>query len=164
MEWGLFFEEVFVGGFDMLTGIAIIIFPLLISVELAEDLGILDRISKLFTPFVKHFDLPKEAGLPLVVAQIFGLTYGAGVLLKIVDEDKLSSRELMIVGVFLAICHAVIEDTLLFIAIGGNWFIILTVRMLLALIVTLVYARYTRGSIINNGLEEVDLCQGGKGC
>jgi hypothetical protein len=35
-------------------------------------------------------------------------------------------------GLFLATCHAVVEDTLIFVVIGGNGWIMLGVRLLIA--------------------------------
>ena len=152
MEWAEFFIEAFEGSWDMLKTLAVIIFPLLIGIELTEELGVLTRLSKLFAPVLKHFQLPKEASLSLIVAQIFGLTYGAGVILTEVKEDKLSQRELMTLTVFLVICHAVIEDTLLFIAIGGRGFVMLGTRLVLAVVITYVYAHYLAG---NSQEEEI---------
>ena len=152
MEWAEFFIEAFEGSWDMLKTLAVIIFPLLIGIELTEELEILTRLSKLFAPVLKHFQLPKEASLSLIVAQIFGLTYGAGVILTEVKEDKLNQRELMTLTVFLVICHAVIEDTLLFIAIGGRGFVMLGTRLVLAVVITYVYTHYLAG---NSQEEEI---------
>ncbi|MCK8817471.1 nucleoside recognition domain-containing protein [Natroniella sulfidigena] len=162
MDWSAMFRDMLVGNLDMLTDIAKIIFPLLIGIELADELGILDKVSQLFTPVLKYFNLPSEAGLPLIVSQIFGITYGAGVIIRIVDEDKLSTEELMSLGIFLAICHAVIEDTLLFIAIGGRGVIMLGTRILLAISLTYIYSNYLVSDNIkaNSGLSQTAVKEG----
>ncbi|WP_408954688.1 nucleoside recognition domain-containing protein [Natroniella sp. ANB-PHB2] len=150
MDWSEMLLEILSGNLELLIDIAKIIFPLLIGIEIADEVGILDKVSQLFNPFLKYFNLPSEAGLPLIVSQIFGITYGAGVIIRIVDEDRLTAEELMSVGVFLAICHAVIEDTLLFIAIGGRGVIMLGVRIMLAIALTYIYSNY----LVNNQLQE----------
>ena len=141
MEWSQFLSETIWGSLDMLKKLALIIFPLLISVEVADESGLLNKFSKLFDPILSKFKLSSEASLPLIVAQIFGLTYGAGVMIRSVEDDKLSTSDLKIMAVFLVICHAVIEDTLLFMAMGGNGLIILGIRLILAVLLTYIYAK-----------------------
>ncbi|WP_245547378.1 nucleoside recognition domain-containing protein [Halobacteroides halobius] len=144
----------------MLKKIALIIFPLLIGVEVADEIGILDRLAQLFNPILKYFKLPKEASIPLLVAQIFGLTYGAGVILRSVEEDQLSASDLMTLAIFLVICHAAIEDTLLFAALGANGLIILGMRVVLAIVITYLYAKYfvEKDQLEIEKLREVDCC------
>ena len=142
MEWSQFFSETIIGSWEMIKKLALIIFPLLISIEVAEDSGFLDKFSSLFDPILRKFKLSSAASLPLIVAQIFGLTYGAGVMIKSVEDDKLSPADLKIMAVFLVICHAVVEDTLLFAAIGGNALIILGTRVVLAIVLTYVYSKF----------------------
>jgi hypothetical protein len=38
----------------------------------------------------------------------------------------------MLVLVFLGICHSIIEDTVVFIALGANWWVLISARFLLA--------------------------------
>ncbi|TDX48936.1 nucleoside recognition domain-containing protein [Orenia marismortui] len=142
MDWSAFFSESLWGSLDMLKTVAMILFPLLIGVEIVDELGFLDKFSSLFNPILKYFKLSKYASLPLIVAQVFGITYGAGVIIRSVEEDKLSTDELMTLAVFLVICHAVVEDTLLFVAIGGNGLVMLGSRVALAIVITYFYTKY----------------------
>lgn len=160
MEWSQFLSEAVWGSLDMLKKLALIIFPLLISIEVADDSGILDKFSQLFDPILKQFKLSSAASLPLIVAQIFGLTYGAGVMIRSVEDDKLSDSDLKIMAVFLVICHAVIEDTLLFMAIGGNGLIMLGTRLLLAITLTYVYSKVfiAEEELDYEKLAETDCC------
>jgi hypothetical protein len=43
----------------------------------------------------------------------------------------------MLVLVFLGICHSIIEDTLVFIALGANWWVLISARFLLAAVAAL---------------------------
>ncbi|MBM7555196.1 nucleoside recognition domain-containing protein [Halanaerobacter jeridensis] len=160
MEWSQFLSETMWGSLEMLKKLALIIFPLLISIEVADDSGILDKFSQLFDPILRKFKLSSEASLPLIVAQIFGLTYGAGVMLRSVEDDKLSQSDLKIMAVFLVICHAVIEDTLLFMAIGGNGLIMLGTRLVLAVVLTFVYSKVfiAEEELDYDKLAETDCC------
>lgn len=160
MDWSQFLSETVVGSWEMIKKLALIIFPLLISIEVAEDSGILDKFSQLFDPILSKFKLSSAASLPLIVAQIFGLTYGAGVMIKSVEDDKLSRSDLKIMAIFLVICHAVIEDTLLFAAMGGNALIMLGVRVVLAIVLTYTYAQFfvAEEDLDYEQLAETDCC------
>jgi len=160
MDWVGFFSEVFNGSIGMLKTVAVILFPLLIGIEVVDEIGLLDKFSSLFIPILRVFKLPKDASLPLIVAQFFGITYGAGLIIRSVEEDKLSPRELMTMAVFLMVCHAVVEDTLLFVAIGGNGLIMLGSRVILAVMLTYLYTRYfvTDVEVDIEELEKADCC------
>ena len=144
MDWSAFANDAFFGVINMLKQLALIVFPLFIGVEIIDYFGILEKISKFFQRGLSYLELPREASLPLIIAQSFGLLYGAGLIIRATKEDNLSSGDLMSISVFFALCHAVFEDTLLFAAIGGNGFIILGMRLVLALISTYIYGIYRR--------------------
>lgn len=144
MNWSAFINDAFFGVLNMLKQLAVIVFPLFIGVEIIDHLGILEKISKFFHKGLTHLELPKEASLPIIIAQAFGLLYGAGLIIRATDQDNISSGDIMSISVFFALCHAVFEDTLLFAAIGGNAFIILGVRVILAFVTTYFYGIYRR--------------------
>ena len=144
MDWTAFIQDSFLGSVDILKKMLFIIFPLFIGIEIIDHFGILEKISGLFEGVLKIFNLPKEASLPIIVAQSFGLLFGAGLILRATEENDLKQSELMTISIFFALCHAVFEDTLLFTAIGGNGAIILGSRILIAVFITYVYGQYIR--------------------
>lgn len=150
MDWSLFINDAFFGVFNTLKQLAVIVFPLFIGVEIIDHLGVLEKISQFFHKGLSHLELPDEASLPLIIAQIFGLLYGAGLIIRATDQENITSGDIMSISIFFALCHAVFEDTLLFAAIGGNAFIILSIRVILAFITTYFYGIYRRKFKIAN--------------
>ena len=76
-------------------------------------------------------------GLMSMTAGLFlGLVYGAGVIIKAGREGNLDKKDLFLIALFLSSCHAVVEDTILFVAVGGNFFWILGTRLVVAVTVT----------------------------
>ena len=57
-------------------------------------------------------------------------------------RGRMSPSELFALSFFLCACHAVVEDTLLFVVIGGDAFWILAPRILLAVTLTMLLARW----------------------
>jgi hypothetical protein len=61
-----------------------------------------------------------------------------------VDDGNLDKRSLVIVSIFLALCHAVFEDTVVFVPIGANLLIVLLVRISAAFFVAIVASRFIK--------------------
>jgi len=72
---------------------------------------------------------------------ILGITYGAGVLINEAKSGSLTKRDIFFIATFLMICHSVIEDTLLFVIFGANYAVLVTIRVILAIIVSFVLSK-----------------------
>ena len=136
--------EALSGSFNMLFKIAVIVIPLMVVLEIAKALNILDKFAKPLEPLMGFLGMQKEAAFPLMAGLIFGLAYGAGLILDSAREGVLKHKDLVLVSVFLVICHSLIEDTLLFVAIGANGLVIISYRLLLALVVTFIVSRWRK--------------------
>lgn len=142
MAWiQLFFENGIIGSIKSVLNIAIIVMPLMLFMEIAKDIKLLDLISMLFKPITKLFNTHEKSAFPLAVGIIFGISYGAGVLIKSSEEGEIDSKSLYIISVFLAACHAIVEDTLLFVAVGAKGLIIVSVRVIVAFVVTIIISK-----------------------
>jgi len=73
-----------------------------------------------------------NASITMIVGFILGITYGAGILIKNALDNKMSYQDTILSAIFLSICHAVIEDTLIFVAVGANGFILFGIRFVMA--------------------------------
>ena len=116
----------------------------MLFMEIAKDIKLLDLISRLFKPITKIFGTHEKSAFPLAVGIIFGISYGAGVLIKSSEEGEIDSKSLYIISVFLAACHAIVEDTLLFVAVGAQGVIIVGVRVLVAFLVTIIISKASK--------------------
>ncbi len=78
--------------------------------------------------------------VPLFTGIIIGLTYGAGIIIHSLRTAKVSKKEAFLILLFLSVCHAIIEDTLIFVVIGANGLVLVAFRFALAIVLTyLVY-------------------------
>ena len=73
-------------------------------------------------------------GFTLMVGVILGITYGAGILIREREQGALGRKDLIFIGTFLMICHAIIEDTMLFVLFGADWRVVVAVRTVAALL------------------------------
>lgn len=119
----------------------IIIVPLVTLFEILRYLPIFRRAGKSLDPLMRGMGLTRDAAIPLFTGIFLGIAYGAGIIIKVSQEKALPPRQLFLIGLFLATCHAVVEDTLLFAVIGGNGWVMLGVRMAIAFLLTTLLAR-----------------------
>lgn len=134
----------FYGSLVSLYNLALIIFPLLIFIEILKEIGVVSLLGKVFTPLTKFLKLPQQSVIPVTVGLLIGLTYGAGVMISVGREENFSTKDLTKILVFVGISHALVEETVIFAGIGANAFIVLTARVLSALMATIIYSRFTR--------------------
>ncbi len=97
--------------------------------------------------FIMHFLKEKlfknknlSASFSIITGIILGITYGAGVL--IAEKDKLTKKELLFVGTFLMIAHSLIEDPLLFVLFGANFWVLIGIRLVLAVIFSYMIVKF----------------------
>ena len=124
----------------------LIIVPLVTIFEVLRYMPVFRKAGGFVEPAMKGVGLTKDAAVPLFTGIFLGITYGAGIIIRVAREKGLSSRELFLMGLFLATCHSVIEDVLIFVVIGGNGFVILGVRLALAALLTALAARVWRAA------------------
>lgn len=141
MDWMGYLREALPGAGYNVFIMAVIVIPVMIVLELARDMKILDWIAERMAPMLRVFRLSPQAAFPLLVGIIFGIAYGAGVLIEEARSGRLSWKDIFLINVFLSVCHAVVEDTALFIAVGANGLVILLGRFIAAILITYLISR-----------------------
>ncbi|MCL5289533.1 MAG: nucleoside recognition protein [Firmicutes bacterium] len=141
MQWEAFIREAVYGGLHNVLIMASIIFFVMMIMEIGRDLQVLDRVTKWAAPALRLFGMSRQATFPLIVGLAFGIAYGAGVIIESARSGEISWRDLFLVNLFLSTCHAIFEDTALFLAVGANPWIILIGRFLLAVVLTYLVSR-----------------------
>lgn len=134
-------REGFFGSLTSVFDIAKVVIPLMIIMQVAKDFHVLDRFTRFMKPLTDVMGMSRESGFPLLVGIIFGLAYGAGVIVHSAKEGNLTRRDMVLLTVFLASCHALFEDVLIFVAIGANGWMILISRIVAGLLVTYVASK-----------------------
>ncbi|MDX9834860.1 MAG: nucleoside recognition protein [Desulfobulbus sp.] len=116
--------------------------------SLGGALGLSAKIILLITVIIVIMDLIKSTrfvqarlarvntGFSIIVGQLLGITYGASILIREADRGALSREDILFVGTFLMICHAIAEDVLLFALFRANWLVIVTVRLSVATLIS----------------------------
>jgi hypothetical protein len=116
--------------------LALIIVPLMVIMQVMKDYQWLDRLSRVFRPLGKRLGIRDEGLFPLLVGLIFGISYGSGVIIQSVEGGEMNEKDRLLVLVCLVLCHAVVEDTLVFVAVGANGLILFVTRVVAAFLLT----------------------------
>lgn len=121
--------------------LAMIVIPLMIGIQILKDLKWLDVFTGWMAPVTRGLGMNENTALVLTAGLIFGLAYGAGVLLQAVKEDGVSKKDATLAFIFLVACHAVVEDTLIFVPLGIPVFPLFIIRLCTAIALTLIVSR-----------------------
>ncbi|QPA30651.1 nucleoside recognition domain-containing protein [Thermaerobacillus caldiproteolyticus] len=136
--------------------LTMIVIPLMIGIQLLKDLKWLDVFSRWMAPVTRALGMKENTSMTLAAGLLFGLAYGAGVMIQAVKEDGVSKRDLTLVFLFLVACHAVVEDTLLFVPLGIPVWSLLLIRLITAIILTMI-ASFTWNRIAQTRRKEAAL-------
>lgn len=135
------FLSALAGGLWLCLKLALITVPLVTVFEILRHEPVFGRWGARFDPMMRSVGLTRDAVVPLFTGIFLGLAYGAGIIIQVARERKLPAREVFLLGLFLATCHSVVEDILVFVAIGGSGTVMLGVRVALAFALTALTAR-----------------------
>lgn len=120
--------------------LALIVIPLMVIIQFLKDRNYLQKFSDKLAPFTKVIGVQPNASMTLVAGLVIGLAYGAGVMIQAVQEDGVSKKDATLAFIFLVACHAVVEDTLIFVPLGIPILPLLLIRLITAFVLTIIVA------------------------
>ena len=122
------------GSFLMIIKVLLIIVGLMIMNRFLEETRIVEKVSGVVYPRLFVLGLSRQSAFLWIISNTLGLAYGAGVILAQKRENKISDKDIRELNVSMATCHSILEDTLLFVAIGASLFWVVAPRFLIAAI------------------------------
>jgi hypothetical protein len=117
--------------------LALIVIPLMIIIQVLKDKGFLTVFSRWMAPVTRMLGMNENTSMTMVAGLTIGLAYGAGVMIQAAEEDGVSYKDLTLAFIFLVSCHAVVEDTLIFMPLGIPVLPLLLIRIVTAVILTM---------------------------
>lgn len=100
--------------------------------------------------FIQDSQKNISKGFSIGVGTILGITYGAGILIKEVESGNISKEDIFYIATFLMICHAIIEDTLLFVIFGADFTMVVAIRTIGAIIISWILLQLYKKRILFN--------------
>jgi hypothetical protein len=155
-DWG----EVLAGALrSATTGVlqlAAIVIPVMVFIRILRDVEALDWFATKMRPLMRVLGIPARGAVIMASGLVFGLAFGAGVILEQAKEQKFTRRELTLMVLFLSACHAVIEDTLIFVPLGVDALALLSIRLAVAVAMTTLIARLWPAEPPSRNVEGTD--------
>jgi hypothetical protein len=136
-------KDILFGSLTIIMNFLKILIPLMIIVEILITYKVIERMSNKLEVLSKALKIQKQSIFPLLIGLFMGITYGAGTLIEINDRTPIPKKDFILIGIFLFICHSLIETTMIFTVAGANVWVISIGRLFLAFVITLIAARIT---------------------
>lgn len=118
-----------------------VIFCILLFMRILKGIGVLDLLERILAPVLPHFGMGRQAAPITVVGMILGIGYGGALIIREVAEGKMGREEIFNSMAMMALCHGLVEDTLLMFALGGKLGGIFWGRIVFSLVVIFILVR-----------------------
>jgi hypothetical protein len=119
----------------------IILFLVFVLLEIVQRSGLLTKGYRVIAKFVGFLGFNVQGSAPLIAGIILGIIYGAGVIDDLIKREGVDKKQVFLVSVFLSMCHAIFEDTGLFLVLGASLFWITIPRLFIAGVVTFICSK-----------------------
>ena len=119
--------------------VAFIIYSLMVVQRMLEAYRLLDPLSRLLSPLMAVFGLPRHASYMWLVGNVLGISYGSAVMVELEEKGLVTREEANDVNYHLIMNHSMLEDTIVFAATGISALLLITTRLCFALL--LVWGR-----------------------
>ena len=145
--------EILINSLKLVIELGLIITVIMIVVEFTQEYRILHRLTSLASPVTRMLRLPQAGNLPLLAGTFLGISYGAAIIIDAGRNGSLNAEEIYLINLFLVICHSVVEDTIIWMALGAYIIPVQIARLFAALFICylasrLVY-RYKKRSLLD---------------
>lgn len=133
-----FLWEFLRGTWDLLWKMFVIIVPIMVLLEISEGRRWLRALARGWARVMRPLGLSEETATPTLVGFLFGLAYGSGVIVRDVRRGTIGRRQVFLMSLFLSMVHAIVEDSLILVAVGASAVWVFGFRIIWGGIVTLL--------------------------
>lgn len=119
----------------LIAKVAVLVSILTAAQKIMEEFGIVDRLGKAMAPLMMVFGLPASTSFLWIVANLLGLAYGSAIMIERADSGKLPLSEGDLFNHHVGISHSLLEDSVLYMALGVGAFWVFVPRLVLAVAV-----------------------------
>ena len=132
-------EVWFNGSFWLSLKVVILVTSLMFLQKILDEFGIMKVLSSIFSPLMTPMGLSKKISFHWIIANTVGLTYGSAIMFEQVETGKISLKDANYLNQHIAVSHSLLEDTLLFAAIGVSAWWITFPRIFIAIVVVWLF-------------------------
>lgn len=138
-SWLEVFQLWFVSSMGVIFSILWIVTALMILHYILDEFHLMKGLSQFFAPLMRVFGLPRNTAFLWLVGNIVGLAYGSAIMVEQMEQKSLTPEEGDLLNHHLAVCHSLLEDTVIFVAIGVPALWLVSTRVCFAIAVVWLY-------------------------
>ena len=109
-----------------------------------KEFNLINKLLAPLKPFMYIMGLPHSTTFLWIIANTLGLAYGGLVMSKELSKGEISSKDAHLLNTSIAINHSMLEDSLLFMALGVAVWWVLIPRLILAIFITWCEKMYNK--------------------
>ncbi|GBC62763.1 iron transporter [Desulfonema ishimotonii] len=121
-----------------------IIITLMVVLETMKAFNIIPHILRIIHPFLRVMGLDRQVGMLWLTAGMFGIAYGAAVIMEEARENVFEEAALTRLHISIGINHSMIEDPALFLPLGLSAFWLWVPRLIAAIIAVQLFSLWHR--------------------
>ena len=137
-------RESALGSCSLVLQILLILIPVMILLQIINELGIASRLSSVLGRVTRLFAMSDEAAIPLMVGTVFGIIDGAGVIIDSSSSGRLTKQECFARSLPLVVSRTHRRHPS-FAALGASAWILVVGRVILAFLLTLCVKWQAKG-------------------
>ena len=130
------FEDWLIAEICHYFSIGSIVAALIFAMRVLEIVGAMNWVQKRLKPLLSPLGMSDGVAPLVVVGMTLGLAYGGGLIVDEVANGRLSRLDVLMAMSLVSMCHSLIEDTILMVMIGGEFWIIFFMRIFVTLLLT----------------------------
>ena len=134
----------FTSSIQVVVTILVVVTALMILHYILEEIHLMDGLSGFFAPLMRLFGLSRNCAFLWLVGNLVGLAYGGAIMVEQIQRGKVSYSEGNRLNCHLAVCHSLLEDTIIFVSIGIPFLWLVPTRLCFAILVVWAYRGYLR--------------------
>jgi hypothetical protein len=108
------------GEVQNLLSIFLIILGLFLLMRLLQKLKIIDAMNRMLSPVLKLMGIGPKASAITVIGLTLGISYGGGLIIHEARSGRVHKKDVFYSLTLMGLSHALIEDTLLMLMVGGR--------------------------------------------
>ena len=128
--------------------IAVIVVTLTMAQRVLDEMGAIRLLSRVLYPVMWILGLNRKVAFLWLVANTLGLAYGGGIIVEEAKAGRLDRGDVNTLNISVALCHSLLEDTILFVVVGASALWITVPRLVMAAAAVWTYRlweRFNRG-------------------
>lgn len=116
----------------------LLVFVIMLIMRGLKALDLIRHINNALSPLLQVMGIGRNAATITVIGMLAGILYGGGLIKEEVDEGKVSRQDVFSALSLMALAHSIVEDTMVLMLLGADFYGIFWFRILFAMLLTTV--------------------------